>query len=207
VAFTPFAGRRRVTARDRLEDVVSRWDETLAPGTGRLASAPPPPLRRGATSTIPWPRSRRAAPGTTGAASAPTVLRPLGTRRRQRSAAVAAVAIAVDTVVAAGQGWAMRSGGDCASLPCSVATLGGHPALCLAMALTGLLALFGAEVAAPLARHHPQSETLRETIRAGGMALSVVATAGAIAVAALAIAAAMILVVVLVSGARVLGQR
>lgn len=181
--------------------MVGRWDETLAPGTEHLTSAPPPPLRRphGGPPRTAGTLGRRIRPAFAG--------QPQPARRAALATAVAAAAIALDTIVATGQVWLMRSGGDCASAACSVATLGGRPGLCLALALTGLLALLGSEVAAPITRHLPQADLTRETVRAGGMALSVVATAGAVTVATAAFLAALLLGLLLVVGVRGLGGR
>lgn len=113
-----------------------------------------------------------------------------------------ALALAVDTVVAAGQGWVLRSGGDCAATPCSVATLGGHPMVCLVLSVAAALTL----AAGWLVRQAGDPPGW-DAVRWSGIALTVVATTGAVVVAAAAVILTLLGARLLVACVRVLDTR
>ncbi len=112
---------------------------------------------------------------------------------------VSVLLIGVDAGVAAGQTWLMGRP-DCSGLACSVATLGGRPALCLALCVVALVALVVSGVANALGRVAHGWEALEYA----GVAASVVASVGAVVVAAATVLAMAVGLAVLVSCVRVL---
>lgn len=164
---------------------MNRWDTFSPPGAEQLRTAPPPPLRRPGVSTP------RTAP----------IQRPAVRDGHRPSSRLVAAVLAVDVVVATGQEWLLRSGGECAALPCSVATLGGRPALCLVLTVLAALALAGSWIAGGVG-----APEWWDIVRWSALALSLIATVGAVFVA---VAAAVILgagVALMIGCARVLSE-
>lgn len=115
---------------------------------------------------------------------------------------MAALLTGVDVVVAAGQAQVLRSGGDCTGTACSVATLGGHPALCFALAVSAAVLLVAGTVALTL----PPADSVWEFGAWLGVAASVVAGTGAVLVAAFAVVLAAVVIGFLIAGVRLLGR-